>query len=155
VQRKSAGGLSSKLTASERSLPSTLMCAGYESVRLLLLSDSPNALCYRLTDKKIVQFYSISIGDRWEHIYRCRKGDLKRKNGFAELYFQCDEWITNGTGWFKHCQRHLTDLETLLVQCNPLVFRRTLTNAGQCLFYLFDLKLSLTKRFHQFFIKQS
>lgn len=102
-----------------------------------------------------LRFYSISIGDRWEHIYRCHKGDLERKYGFAELCFQCDEWITSGTGWFEHCQRHLTDLQTLPVQCNPLVFRRTLATAGQCLFCLFDLKLSPTKRFHQFLVKQS
>lgn len=95
------------------------------------------------------------MGDRWEHIYRCHKSDLERKYGFAELCFQCDKWITSGTGWFEHCQRHLTDLETLPVQCNPLVFRRTLATAGQCLFCLFDLKLSPTKRFHQFLVKQS
>ena len=69
-----------------------------------------------------LRFYSISMGNRWEHIYRCHKGDLGRKYGFAELCFQCNKWITSGTGWFEHCQRHLTDLETLSVQCNPLVF---------------------------------
>ena len=95
------------------------------------------------------------MGDRWEHIYRCHKSDLERKYGFAELCFRCDKWITSGTEWFEHCQRHLTDLETLPVQCNPLVFRRTLATAGQCLFCLFDLKLSPTKRFHQFLVKQS
>ena len=63
--------------------------------------------------------------------------------------------IINGPGWFEHCQRHLTDLETLPVQCNPLIFRRTLATAGQCLFCLFDARLSPTKRFHQFLIKQS
>ncbi|KAL8936221.1 MAG: hypothetical protein Q9216_005048 [Gyalolechia sp. 2 TL-2023] len=108
-----------------------------------------------LADQNIFQFYRINIGDRWEHIYRCHKGDLERKYDFAELCFQCDEWITSGIGWFEHCQRHLTDLETLPVQCNPLVFRRTLATAGQCLFCLFDLKLSPTKRFHQFLVKQS
>lgn len=107
-----------------------------------------------LTDK-ILRLSSIKIGDRWEHIHRCYKSDLERQYGFAELCFQCDEWIISADKWFEHCQNHLSDLETLPVQCNPLVFRRTLATAGQCLFCLFDLKLSPTKRFHQFLIKQS
>ena len=80
---------------------------------------------------------------------------LEKEQGFAELCFQCDEWIADGAGWFEHCQFHLNDLETLPLQCNPLVFRRTLATAGQCLFCLFDLKLSPTKRFYQILIKQS
>ena len=103
----------------------------------------------------ILQFYSISMGNRWEHIYCCHKGNLERKYGFAELCFQCNEWITSGTEWFKHCQHHLIDLKTLSVQCNPLVFHWTLVTAGQCFFCFFNLKLSPTKCFHQFLVKQS
>ena len=99
--------------------------------------------------------HSISIANRWNHIYRCYKAELERRDGFAELCFQCDEWITSGRGWHEHCRRHLDDLETLPVQCNPLAFRQTLATAGHCLFCLFDSNLPPTKRFHQFLIKQS
>ncbi|KAL2043541.1 hypothetical protein N7G274_003848 [Stereocaulon virgatum] len=63
--------------------------------------------------------------------------------------------VTDGPKWFTHCQNHINGLETFPVQCDPLVFRRTLATAGQCLFCLFNSKLSPTRRFHQFLLKQS
>ncbi|KAL2048515.1 hypothetical protein N7G274_000427 [Stereocaulon virgatum] len=98
---------------------------------------------------------SIDIANRWEHIYRCCKRDLEKKYDFAELCFRCDDWVTDGPKWFTHCQNHFNGLETFPVQCDPLVFRRTLATAGQCLFCLFNSKLSPTRRFHQFLLKQS
>lgn len=100
-------------------------------------------------------FYSINIIKRWEYIYRYYRVNLERKHDFFELCFQCDEWIISRVEWFEHCYYHLTNLKTLSVQCNSSVFRRILATVEQCLFCLFDRKLSLTKRFHQFFIKQS
>ena len=94
--------------------------------------------------------HSINIADRWDHVYRCYKTYLEDKHGFAELCFQCDEWITAGAAWHEHCQRHLDDLETLPVQCNPVIFRRTLAAAGQCFWCLFDPTLPPTIRFRQF-----
>ena len=99
--------------------------------------------------------YSISVGNRWNHVYRCYKTELENEHGFAELCFQCDEWMTSGQRWQKHCQHHLNNLESLPIQCNPLVFRQTVATAGYCLFCLFDPNLPPTKRFYQFLIKQS
>ena len=98
---------------------------------------------------------SIKTINRWDHVYRCYKADLEQQYGFAQLCFQCDEWVTSGANWHEHCQSHLNDLETLPVQCNPLMFRQTYAAAGQCLFYLFNTKRSATERFYQFTVKRN
>ncbi|KAI9758897.1 MAG: hypothetical protein M1840_003737 [Geoglossum simile] len=92
---------------------------------------------------------SIKLGQRWSHIYKCYKEDLENQYSFAQLCFQCDEWITTETKWQDHCQRHLDKLETLPVQCDILTYRRTLASAGFCHFCLFDPNKSATERMYQ------
>ena len=155
MRRELASSLSFKFATWKRSLLDISMCTRYKSIYLLFFSNFSNSRLLILDWLNVLRFYRINIADRWKHIYRCHKSDLEKKHCFVELCFQCDEWIIAATKWFEHCQRHLNDLDTLSIQCNSLVFRRTLTIVEQYLFYLFDLKLSSTKRFHQFLIKQS
>ena len=108
-----------------------------------------------LTDDEFSAPFSIKTINRWDHIYRCYQADLEQQYKFAQLCFQCDEWVTSGASWYEHCQDHLNNLETLPVQCNPLMFRQTPATAGQCLFCLFDTKRSATERFHQFTTKRN
>ena len=108
-----------------------------------------------LTDNGFSTPFSIKPVNRWDHIYRCHKADLEQQYGFGQLCFQCDEWVTSGAGWHEHCQSHLENLETLPVQCNPLMFRQTPAAVGQCLFCLFDTKRSATERFYQFTVKRN
>ncbi|KAG9773168.1 hypothetical protein KCU88_g5872, partial [Aureobasidium melanogenum] len=97
-----------------------------------------------------VDFDSLRLAARWDHIYRCHKASLAARHGTAELCFQCDEWITGKQGWREHCRRHLNDLESLPVQWNPLIFRQTLAAAGHCPFCLFNPLLAPDQRFRQF-----
>ncbi len=125
-----------------------------EFVYLFSLIFSITWLC-ELANCTPFNIYSIDVANRWEHVYCCHKTDLESKYDFAELCFQCNKWIIIEVRWFEHCQCHLNNFEMPSVQCNSLVFHWTLTTAGQCLFCLFNLNLSLSKQFHQFLIKQS
>ncbi|KAI9776699.1 MAG: hypothetical protein M1839_009426 [Geoglossum umbratile] len=98
---------------------------------------------------------SISSSRRWNHIYKCYQEDLKGKHGFAQLCFQCDEWITAKAEWQGHCQRHLDKPETLPVQCDILTYRRTIASAGFCHFCLFDPNKPATERMHQWVHSQT
>ena len=97
-----------------------------------------------------VDFDSLRLTTRWDHIYRCHKASLAAKHGSAELCFHCDEWITGKQGWREHCRRHLNDLESLPVQWNPLTFRQTLAAAGYCPFCLFNPLLLPEEHFRQY-----
>jgi hypothetical protein len=54
-----------------------------------LIPDPQNS--FQLT---IFGINSLRLDRRWDHIYRSYKSDLKAIHGFAELCFQCNEWIT-------------------------------------------------------------
>ena len=101
----------------------------------------------------VLRFYRINIVDKWKHIYRCHKNNFERKHDFIKFCFQCNKWIIAAIEWFKHCQRHFNNFDTFLIQYNSFIFHRILVIIEQCLFCFFDLKLSSTKRFHQFLIK--
>ena len=98
---------------------------------------------------------SLKADCRWNHVYRCYRRSLQTRYGFAELCFQCDNWVTDKSDWSTHCQLHLDDSDTLPVQFDPLMFRKTLARAGQCPFCLFDPSLEPHSRFRQFQIKQT
>ncbi|RHZ51665.1 uncharacterized protein CDV56_103977 [Aspergillus thermomutatus] len=97
---------------------------------------------------------SLQPNRRWDHIYQCYQAELQKTDGFAELCFQCDTWVTAAAEWNDHCQNHLDDMDTLPVQFNPLTFRHTLAAAGQCLFCLFNRNLPSDRRFKQYLTKQ-
>ncbi|KAH0541585.1 hypothetical protein FGG08_003933 [Glutinoglossum americanum] len=98
---------------------------------------------------------SMSPNRRWSHIYKCHQEDLEGKYSFAQLCFQCDEWITVRAEWQDHCQRHLDKPETLPVQCDILTYCRTIATAGFCHFCLFDLNKPATERMHQWVHSQT
>ncbi|KAH8800740.1 hypothetical protein F5884DRAFT_535563 [Xylogone sp. PMI_703] len=68
----------------------------------------------------------IEVDKRWSHILRCLTESLTSKYGFAELCFQCDQWVTSADAWSSHCQSHLDDVDSLPIQLNPITFRKTL-----------------------------
>ncbi|KAH8800843.1 hypothetical protein F5884DRAFT_623630, partial [Xylogone sp. PMI_703] len=92
---------------------------------------------------------------RWSHILRCLTESLTSKYGFAELCFQCDQWVTSADAWSSHCQNHLDDVDSLPIQLNPITFRKTLATVGQCPFCLFNSDLPPEIRFKQFLYAQS
>ena len=144
-----------KFATWKESLLDILMCTKYESICLLFLFNFSNFWCLMLNWLNVLRIYKINIADKWKYIYRCHKDDFERKHDFVEFCFQCDEWIIAAIEWFEHCQRDLNDLDIFLIQCNSFIFRQTFVIVEQCLFCLFNLKLSLTKHFHQFLIKQN
>ena len=87
---------------------------------------------------------------RWRHIYGCYKKKLVISSGFAELCFQCGEWILSEEKWNNHCQDHLQTPETLPVQCNLFVYGGALASPGYCPFCLGDTALPATTRLYQF-----
>lgn len=105
-----------------------------------------------LTDEPLA--CRIEIAKRWDHVYRCKMLSLKKEYGFAQLCFQCDEWIAGRERWDEHCEKHVEHLAGLPVQVNPFNFRYTVAAAGQCIFCLFDSDLPAAERFRQFLVKQ-
>lgn len=83
----------------------------------------------------------------WRHIYSCYK---RSHNGFVELCFLCNEWISEQETWSDHCQGHLERPETLPIQCDPLVHGGVLACAGYCLFCMADPSLLPEERLQQF-----
>jgi len=70
--------------------------------------------------------------------------------GFAELCFDCSEWILGKDEWNHHCQDHLRRPETLPIQCNPFVYGGTLACPGYCPFCMGDQALPAPARMYQF-----
>ncbi|KAI0431734.1 hypothetical protein F5Y09DRAFT_340281 [Xylaria sp. FL1042] len=72
-----------------------------------------------------VEIESIPLQGRWDHVYRCRKGLLKAKHGFAKFCFLCNVWMTSAADWETHCQDHIDDMDVPF-RCNPITPRRAL-----------------------------
>ncbi|KAL2041983.1 hypothetical protein N7G274_005171 [Stereocaulon virgatum] len=88
--------------------------------------------------------------ERWRHIYGCYKKRLVTTCGFAELCFDCSEWILGRDEWNHHCLDHLRRPEALPIQCNPFVYGGTLACPGYCPFCLGDTALPAPTRMQQF-----
>ncbi|KAF8875965.1 hypothetical protein CPB84DRAFT_1796239 [Gymnopilus junonius] len=100
---------------------------------------------------------------QWKHIYSCHKLYLAPKlpgrssASFAEFCFLCAEghWFTSQDDWRLHCERHLTNLDTLPNQCDPLIYANTLAAPGLCFWCLGDENLAPTVRMQRFLDKAS
>lgn len=88
--------------------------------------------------------------ERWRHIYGCHKKKLVASYGFAELCFDCSEWMVGQDKWDDHCKSHLERPETLPIQCNPFVYGGTLACPGYCPFCLGNAALPAPTRIQQF-----
>ncbi len=94
--------------------------------------------------------HSKPAAERWRHIYGCYKKKLVTSYGFAELCFDCSEWIVGKHEWNDHCKFHLGRPETLPIQCNPFVYGGTLACPGYCPFCLGNTALPAPTRMQQF-----
>jgi hypothetical protein len=92
----------------------------------------------------------IEAAKRWSHVFKCYTGFLKKEHGFAELCYQCDEWITDANKWQEHCEDHLARIDTLPVQFHQIKYRYTPATICQCIYCLFNTKLPATERWKQF-----
>ena len=94
--------------------------------------------------------HSKPAAERWRHIYGCYKKKLLIIYSFAELCFDCSEWIVDKNEWNDHCQNHLRRPKTLPVQCNPFVYHGTLACPEYCFFCVEDTALSASTRMQHF-----
>ena len=113
---------------------------------------SPNPLNHLRTRQATNEILSHSkpAAERWRHIYGCHKKKLVASFGFAELCFECSEWIVGQDEWNDHCISHLERPEMLPVQCNPFVYGGTLACPGYCSFCLGNVALPALTRMQQF-----
>lgn len=94
--------------------------------------------------------HSKPAAERWRHIYGCHKKKLVASYGFAELCFDCSEWMVGQDKWDDHCKSHLERPETLPIQCNPFVYGGTLACPGYCPFCLGNAAPPAPTRIQQF-----
>lgn len=64
-------------------------------------------------------------------------------------------WSTSQDDWKRHCESHLTNLDTLPYQCDPLIYANTLAALGLCFWCLGNENLPPTLRLQQFLNKAS
>ncbi|KAH7882797.1 hypothetical protein F5I97DRAFT_1786524, partial [Phlebopus sp. FC_14] len=104
---------------------------------------------------------SIPAHAQWKHIYNCHKSYLASQCSgrfpapFAEFCFLCPEgyWSTTQEDWRRHCESHLTNLDTLPYQCDA--YANTLAAPGLCFWCLGNENLSPTLRLQRFLDKAS